>query len=136
MGIQWVLVVAVLCVFAPLREVHAIDSLLETAAKAEKERVEKSRKASKKGGTAAVLYFSSGEEVRCTWLARSGENFQYERADNGRLVTSPQKDIVKLEGKVLDAAPLIEARVLHMYCDGRSCEPKTFKVYYPAWPGN
>lgn len=112
-------------------QANAIDSLLKKAAKEEEKRV----KAAKKADTAARLTLSSGEEFRCVWLARVGNEFRYLRAD-GKLIATPMKDVTKVEGKVLDAVPDAEVTVHHMYCNGKACEATVKTIHVPAWPSH
>lgn len=111
-------------------QVNAIDSLLEQAAKHEREQVKKATK----GKAAAIFTMTSGEVVACVWLARVGEDFRYQRTSDGKLVSTPQKDVARVEGTVLDKTPDAEVVVHHMYCNGKTCEAKVKTIHVPAWP--
>lgn len=114
----------------PSCNVHAIDSLLEQAAKHEKEQVKKVSK----GKAAAIFTMKSGEVVACVWLARAGEDFRYQRVSDGKLVATPQKDIERVEGEVLDKTPESEVVVHVMHCNGEYCKPTVKTIHIPVWP--
>lgn len=107
----------------------AIDSLLVEAAKHEKEQVKKASK----GKATAILTFTSGEVVECTWLARAGENWRYERKSDGKLVSTPLKDATA-KGEVLDKTPDSEVVVHTMYCNGGYCKPTEKTIKIAVWP--
>lgn len=119
-----IVVLALVCLNA-----SAIDSILKQAAKAEKEAVKKANKS--KGD--AVLTFTSGEVVQCVWLARVGDEWRYQRKDNGKLVSTPVKDATA-QGTVLDKTPDSEVVVHAMYCNGKSCEATVKTISIPVWP--
>jgi hypothetical protein len=123
---KFLMVLAVLMLASPA---FAIDSLLEQAAKAEEKRVKKAKSAD----TTATFEMSSGEIVRCKWLARAGDQLRYLRED-GKLFSTPAKDVVKIEGKVLAQTPSVDVVTHVMYCNGEYGKPCVKTISIPAWP--
>lgn len=112
----------------------AIDSLPELLKKAAKEEKKKAEKV-KKGAAAVTFALSSGERIECVWLAKAGDVYRYQRTD-GRLVSTPVKDVAYLVGPVLSAPPVAEVTVHAMYCNGGYCKPTVKTIILPAWPAD